>query len=177
MNYESVVNVLIELIDTFSERSGRIVAWLALLMVLTQFLIVLLRYVFGIGSVMLQESIVYMHSTLFLLVAAYTLRHNGHVRCDIFYANISVTRKALIDLFGAIFFLLPMCGLIAWVSWPFVINSWSVLEGSAEGSLGMPAVYLLKTTILIFTVMLGLQGLALAMQSLLVLVGQHTESR
>ena len=75
-------------IDTLNEGIGRAVSWLALLMVLVQFIVVLQRYVFGIGSIFMQESIVYMHGTLFMLVAGYTLLHNGHVRVDVFYRTM-----------------------------------------------------------------------------------------
>ncbi len=162
-------------IDTMNERIGRTVAWLALLMVLTQFVVVVMRYVFGIGSVAMQESIVYMHATLFLVIAGYTLLHNGHVRCDIFYAEATPKRKALIDIFGVFVFLLPMCALIGWTAWPYVVSAWAVYEGSPEGGLGIPAVYLLKSTMLVFVVLVALQGLSLAAHSLLLLFGIETK--
>jgi TRAP-type mannitol/chloroaromatic compound transport system permease small subunit len=157
--------------DAVNERIGVSVAWLALFTVLVEFTVVLMRYVFGIGSVKMQESIVYMHATLFMVAAGYTLLHNGHVRCDIFYAAAPPRRKALIDLIGVLIFLLPMCALIAWVAWPYVAAAWAVREGSQEGSLGIPGVYLLKTVILVFAGLLALQGLALAARSVLRLAG------
>ena len=87
-------------IDRLNETIGVSVAWLALLTVLVEFAVVLMRYVFGVGSVKMQELIVYMHATVFMVAAGYTLLHNGHVRCDIFYAAASPRRKALIDLIG-----------------------------------------------------------------------------
>jgi TRAP-type mannitol/chloroaromatic compound transport system permease small subunit len=164
-------------IDTLNERVGRTVAWLALLMVLTQFLVVVMRYVFGIGSVVMQESIVYMHATLFLVVAGYTLLRNGHVRCDIFYADATAKRRALVDIFGVFVFLLPMCALIAWTAWPYVVSAWAVYEGSPEGGLGIPGVYLLKSTILVFVVLVSLQGLSLAIHSLSLLLGIEMKPR
>jgi TRAP-type mannitol/chloroaromatic compound transport system permease small subunit len=157
--------------DAANERIGVTVAWLALFTVLVEFTVVLMRYVFGIASVKVQESIVYMHATLFMVAAGYTLLHNGHVRCDIFYAAASPRRKALIDLIGVFIFLLPMCALIAWVAWPYVAQAWSVREGSQEGSLGIPGVYLLKSVILVFAGLLALQGMALAIHSALRLAG------
>ena len=126
-----------------------------------------MRYVFGLGSVKMQESIVYMHATIFMVAAGYTLLRNGHVRCDIFYAGASPRAKAAIDLFGVLVFLLPMCALIAWAAWPYVAASWAVREGSPEGSLGLPAVFLLKSVILVFAGLLALQGLSLALHSAL----------
>jgi TRAP-type mannitol/chloroaromatic compound transport system permease small subunit len=127
--------------------------------------------VFGVGSVKMQESIVYMHATVFMVAAGYTLLHNGHVRCDIFYADASLRGRALIDLIGVLIFLLPMCALIAWVAWPYVAAAWAVREGSQEGSLGIPGVYLLKSVILVFAALLALQGVSLALRSALRLAG------
>lgn len=162
-------------IDRVNEIIGTGIAWLALLMVLVQFIIVVMRYVFGVGSVFLQESIVYMHAVLFMVAAGYTLLHNGHVRCDIFYAAASSRQKALIDLIGVIIFLLPVCVLIVWVSWPFVAGSWAVLEGSQEGRSGIPAVFLLKTTILVFALLVAMQGLSMALRAAFVLAGMSMD--
>jgi TRAP-type mannitol/chloroaromatic compound transport system permease small subunit len=140
-------------------------------MVLLQFVIVVMRYVFGLGSVKLQESIVYLHATVFMVGAGYTLLHNGHVRCDIFYAPAAPRAKAAIDLFGVLVFLWPMCALIAWVGSPYVASAWAVREGSPEGSLGIPGVFLLKTVILVFAALLALQGLSLAIRAVLRLAG------
>ena len=158
-------------IDRLNEAIGVSVAWLALLTVLVEFTVVLMRYVFGVGSVKMQESIVYMHATVFMVAAGYTLLHNGHVRCDIFYAAAAPRRKALIDLIGVFIFLLPMCALIAWVASPYVAAAWAVREGSPEGSLGIPGVFLLKSIILVFAGLLALQGVALALHSVLRLAG------
>ncbi|HYZ25777.1 MAG TPA: TRAP transporter small permease subunit [Geminicoccaceae bacterium] len=161
-------------IDRLNETIGVTVAWLALFTVLIEFTVVLMRYVFGVGSVKMQESIVYMHATMFMVAAGYTLLHNGHVRCDIFYAAAPPRRKALIDLIGVFIFLLPMCALIAWAAWPYVAAAWAVREGSQEGSLGIPGVFLLKTIILVFAGLLALQGIALALHSTLRLAGAES---
>jgi len=158
------------LIDTLNEYVGRTVAWLALLMVLTQFVVVLMRYVFGVGSVWAQESIVYMHATLFMLAAGYTLLHNGHVRVDIFYRTASPVARARIDLVGTLLLLWPVCFLIFYVAFPYVESSWRVREGSRETS-GIQGVYLLKSVILVFVVLLALQGLSTVIHALRVLAG------
>lgn len=168
------LETIARVIDAANERIGRVTAWLALFMVLTQFVVVVMRYVFGIGSVVMQESIVYMHATLFLVAAGYTLLHDGHVRCDIFYAAASGRTRALVDLFGVLVFLLPMCVVIGWIAWPYVAAAWAVREGSQEGSLGIPGVYLLKTTILFFAALVSLQGIAVALRALLSLMGVDT---
>jgi TRAP-type mannitol/chloroaromatic compound transport system permease small subunit len=162
---------LARIIDAANERIGVTVAWLALALVLVEFTVVLMRYVFGIGSVKMQESIVYMHATVFMVAAGYTLLHNGHVRCDIFYAAASPRRQALVDLIGVALFLLPTCALIVWAAWPYVAQAWAVREGSPEGRLGIPAVFLLKSIILVFAGLVALQGIALALHSALRLAG------
>lgn len=157
-------------IDALNENIGKAVAWLTLLMVIVQFIVVIMRYVFGIGSIFMQESIIYLHATVFMLGAGYTLLHNGHVRVDIFYREASPRRKAMVDIVGVAIFLIPVCALIWWGSWPYVANSWRVFEGSRETS-GIQAVFLLKTVILVFVVLVVLQGISMAIRSLLTLAG------
>lgn len=161
---------LMRSIDGFNQTVGKTIAWVAVLMVVTQFSIVVMRYVFGIGSIMMQESIVYMHSFLFMIGAGYTLLHNGHVRVDVFYREASIRKKAIIDLFGVVFLLLPVCVLILDSSWTFVYQSWVILEGSQETS-GINAVFILKSIIIVFCILLALQGVAMALRSFLVLKG------
>jgi len=169
------VTRLIALIDGLNDRIGRTVSWLALLMMLVQFLVVVQRYVFGIASIWMQESIVYMHGFLFMLAAGYTLLHNGHVRVDIFYREATPRRKAMTDLFGSLFFLLPVCLATIWLAWPYVSNSWAILEGSKETS-GIHGVYLLKSVIIAFAVLVALQGISLAIHSVRILMGLETPS-
>ncbi|MEX0921176.1 MAG: TRAP transporter small permease subunit [Rhodovibrionaceae bacterium] len=156
-------------IDMLNEFIGKWVAWLALLMVLVQFIVVLMRYVFGMGSIAMQESIIYMHGILFMLGAGYTLLHDGHVRVDIFYREASPRHKAKVDIFGVLAFLLPVCLLIWIYSWPYVQSAWRVYEGSKETS-GIQGVFLLKTIVLVFCVLVALQGIALLIRSLAVLL-------
>ncbi len=160
-------------IDRCNQTIGVSVAWLALALVLVEFTVVLMRYVFGLGAVKMQESIVYMHAIVFMVAAGYTLLHNGHVRCDIFYAAASPRHRALIDLIGVVVFLLPTCALIAWAAWPYVAQAWSVREGSPEGRLGIPGVFLLKSVIRVVAALVALQGLALALHSALRLAGRE----
>lgn len=158
-------------IDATNDWIGRGIAWLTLGMVLTEFTVVLSRYVFGLGSTLMQESIVYMHATVFLVCAGYALAYNGHVRCDIFYAAATPRTRAIIDIVGTFLFLAPMCILIWWMAWPYVSASWAVMEISQEGRLGIPAVFLLKTLILVFAGLLAVQAVSLMLQSALLLAG------
>lgn len=155
-------------IDRINERVGQTVAWAALAMVLIQFLVVILRYVFGFGSILMQESVIYLHAILFLMGSGYTLLHNGHVRVDIFYRDAKDATKAKVDLIGVLVFLLPVCALIWWGSWSYIQTSWQVLEGSKETS-GIHAVYLLKTVILAFVALISLQGVSVGLRALLVI--------
>jgi TRAP-type mannitol/chloroaromatic compound transport system permease small subunit len=166
----SKIAVLSRAIDRLNEMIGRGAAWFALAMVLLQFVVVLMRYVFGVGSIMMQEGVIYLHAALFLCGAGYTLLHGGHVRVDIFYRDASPRRKALVDLMGTVFFLLPVCAIIVWAALPYVEQSWGVLEGSKETS-GIPAVFALKSLILLFAALMALQGVSLALRSFLVLCG------
>jgi TRAP-type mannitol/chloroaromatic compound transport system permease small subunit len=158
-------------IDRLTAAIGRAAAWLALAVVLVQFAVVLLRYAFGVGSIWLQESIVYAHAGMFMLAAAWTLAVGGHVRVDIFYANAPPRQKAWIDLLGALFFLLPFMAALLLLSLPYVGRSWAVFERSREAN-GVPAIFLLKTLIPVFAVLMLLQGAALAMRAALVLASR-----
>jgi TRAP-type mannitol/chloroaromatic compound transport system permease small subunit len=161
-------------IDAFNDWIGRSLSWLTLGMVLVTFVVVLMRYVFGLGSTIMQETVVYMHAIVFMACAGYTLVHNGHVRCDIFYGAASPRAKAIIDIIGTVLFLIPMCVLIFWVTWPYALAAWAVLEGSPEGRMGIPAVFLLKSLILVFAALLALQSVSLILQSALCLAGVTT---
>ena len=151
-------------IDRLTISIGRAAAWLCLFIVVAQFAVVLMRYGAGLGSAKLTESIVYAHAALFMLAAAWTLREGGHVRVDIFYADASPRRKAMVDLFGALLLLIPFALSLLILSLPYVARSWSILERSRETS-GLPFVYLLKTLIPVFALLLVLQGVSQAIRA------------
>jgi TRAP-type mannitol/chloroaromatic compound transport system permease small subunit len=157
-------------LDRFAERTGRFIAWLTLGMVGITFTVVVLRYLFNSGSIALQESITYLHATLFMLGAAWTLKQDGHVRVDIFYSKQSRRTRAWIDLAGTLLLLFPVCGFILFSSLDYVAASWSVQEGSQEAG-GLDAVFLLKTAIPVMAVLLMLQGCAIILNNILVITG------
>jgi TRAP-type mannitol/chloroaromatic compound transport system permease small subunit len=159
---------LADCIDRLNGAIGRTVAWACLLVVVVQFTVVVMRYVFGLGSIWLTETIIYGHATLFMLASAWTLREGGHVRVDIFYSDAGPRRRALIDLGGALLLLLPFMLVLLWFALPYVARSWSIMETSRETS-GLPWVYLLKTLIPAFAVLMALQGVAQAIRALSVL--------
>jgi TRAP-type mannitol/chloroaromatic compound transport system permease small subunit len=152
-------------IDRLNTAIGRTVAWLALVIVLLQFTLVLARYAFGLGSIWLSETVIYAHATLFMLASAWTLRMGGHVRVDVFYADASPRARAMVDLAGALLLLLPFAGVLIWLSIPYAARSWTILERSQESS-GLPLLFVLKTLIPLFAALMALQGVAQAVRAL-----------
>jgi TRAP-type mannitol/chloroaromatic compound transport system permease small subunit len=155
-------------IDRITAAVGRIATWCALYVVLAEFAVVVLRYALGFGSIRLQESVLYAHAGLFMLAAAWTLQTGGHVRVDIFYSRATARTRAAIDLLGAVVFLLPFAAVLFALTLPYVERSWRIFEASPQPS-GLPFVYLLKTVILVFAALIGLQGVAQALRAALVL--------
>lgn len=170
-----LISNLIGAIDRFTEATGRFISWLTLLMVALVMVVVVMRYYLELGSIALQESVTYIHAMVFMLGLAFTLKRGGHVRVDIFYRQFSPRRQALVNLFGGVLFLMPVCVLIFVSSWDYVLSSWAFSETSAESD-GLPFVYLLKTLMLIMPVTLLLQGLAEILKSALIINGGHYDS-
>lgn len=159
-------------VDWLNERIGRLISWLTLATVVICATVVFLRYAFSIGFVWMQELYVWTYAIVFMAGAGYALLHGGHVRVDIFYAQASARRKAWIDLVCTLVFLLPWLALIAWTAWPYILSSWRIAEPSAQTD-GMPALYLLKTVLLVFCALLSLQGLAMVARNILILSGRE----
>ncbi len=161
------------LIGRFNEATGNLVAWLTLAMVIVTFVIVVMRYVFDAGLIWLQESVIWMHATVFMVGAAYTLLHEEHVRVDVFYRDMSQRRRAWVDTLGVLLFLLPLCGFLALKSFDFAMTSWSMHEASREsGGLPYPILPLVKSVLVIMPVAVGLQGLSLLQRSIACLRSQ-----
>jgi len=163
----------ISIIDLITESIGRVIAWLTLLMVVVSFAIVVLRYGFNLGWIAMQESVLYFHGIVFMLGAGYTLKHDGHVRVDIFYQKFSLKKKAFVNLFGAIFLLLPVCIAIFYVSFDYVAASWRIMEKSSEAG-GLPLVYLNKSLILALSLALPLQGFAEIFRNILIIKNENS---
>lgn len=162
--------IFLNAVESFTEITGRLIAWLTMLMVLLVMLVVVTRYFLEIGSIALQEAVTYLHCLVFLMGLAFTLKHDGHVRVDIFYRGFSPKSKAMVNLVGGIFFLVPVCLLIFFTSLDYVLASWAIQETSAENN-GLPFVYLLKTLMLLMPATLLLQGIAEIIKSGLVISG------
>ena len=156
---------LADWIDALNRAVARFVRWFAVAMALIQFGIVIGRYIFGVNSIWVQESVLYLHASLFMLAAGYTLLVNKHVRVDIVYARVPEVSRRRIDITGHLLLLLPAMGALAWWCWPSVRNSWKIFEGPISVG-GIEAVFLLKSLIPIFCLLVALQSVANLMRLL-----------
>lgn len=156
---QRLLTTLLGLLDGVTETLGRVAAWLVVALVAVTGLVVLLRYGFSYGSIALQESVLYLNTLLVVVGGAYALKHDGHVRVDVFYARLSPRGRAWVNGLGIVLLLLPAMGYVLWVSWDYVALAWRIRERSSEAS-GLPWVYLLKTGILVLAGLLIWQGLA-----------------
>lgn len=142
---------------TFIRKIGQAVAWLTLIMVVLTFSIVVFRYGLNQGWIWLQESVTYMHATVFMLAAAWAFQADEHVRVDIFYREKSSRHKAWVNLVGTLVFLVPFCIFMLAIGWDYVAPSWSAMEGSREAG-GLPLVFALKSLILVLPSLLLIQS-------------------
>jgi TRAP-type mannitol/chloroaromatic compound transport system permease small subunit len=153
-------------IDRFSIATGRAISWLTLAMVLVTFVIVVMRYVFDVGLIWLQETLTWLHAVVFMLGAAYTMQREQHVRVDIFYRNMNERRRALVNLLGVLLFVFPMCVFFVWAAWDYVVMSWAIGEVSRNaGGLPFPFVPLLKSVLIVMPLAVALQGVSLLLRS------------
>ncbi|MDG1681400.1 MAG: TRAP transporter small permease subunit [SAR86 cluster bacterium] len=155
-------------LDSFSEMTGKICSWFVALMVLVTCLVVVMRYGLDMGSVFLQDVVLYLHGGLFLLGAAFALKRGAHVRVDIFYRNFSNSKKALVDLLGNLVFLQPICWTILLYSWGYVEFSWRIMEVSPEPD-GLPFVYVQKSLLIVVAILLALQSISEILKSFLII--------
>lgn len=167
---------LIRTCDAINEAVGRFLAWFTVTMVVVTVAVVIMRYGFEFGRIWIQEIVMYLHAAVFMLGAAYTLQHRGHVRVDIFYQNFSLRRQALVDFLGTLLLLLPVAVFILTWSLGYVGHSWARLEQSPETG-GLPLVFVLKTFIPLMAVLLLLQGLSELGRNGLVLAGRDPGPR
>lgn len=170
MTHSSRLVRLLQMLDNFTDMTGRALAWLNIAMVLLMAAVVIMRYLFNVSSIFMQEGVMYLHATVFLLASAYTLRHNGHVRVDIFYQRLSMRGKAVVDLLGTLFLLMPVVLFIGLSSLDYVSRSWAIMETSPETS-GIPAVFLLKSLIPAMALLLIIQGVAEILRNIAILTG------
>jgi TRAP-type mannitol/chloroaromatic compound transport system permease small subunit len=149
---------LSQVIDFINERLGRIANWLVLLACLISAGNAMSRYAFDLSSNAWLEVQWYMFALVVMLGASYTLQRNEHVRVDIVFLNLSERGQLWIDVLGAVFFLLPACIILGWLSWPFFYQSFLVGEwsGNAGGLIRWPIKFVLPLGF----ALLALQGIS-----------------
>ncbi|WP_323008048.1 TRAP transporter small permease subunit [Pseudorhodobacter sp.] len=150
---------------------GHVFSWLSLGIVVICFTVVVQRYLFSTSFVWMQDLYIWLNGAMFTAVAGFTLMRNDHVRVDIFYRPAKARTKAIVDLVGAVVFLLPFCAVVYVYSMPFVMRAWGYAEASANVG-GMPGLFILKSFIIVFVGLLALQGVAIILTSFLVLAGR-----
>ena len=166
-----VIIRLCNLIDSVNAWLGKTLSWLTLFLVIGTTLVVLLRYGFGVGATALQEAVLYAHALIFMGASAWVLQRGGHVRVDVVYQKLSPKKQVLVELFGSLILLLPVCIFLGWASWDYVSNSWATFEGSSESG-GLKYVYLQKSIILVLAVGMTLQGLSNLVKAIYMLCGR-----
>lgn len=164
-----LLNLLSEKLDLINETTGKAIAWLTSALVALFCMDVALRYIFNISYAGVFEMEWHLFAIIFLLGAGYSLRHDKHVRVDVFYSRFSEKQQAWVNLLGVLIFLLPLCFVIIKTSLLFVYNSWIIQEGSPDPG-GLPARYIIKSAIPIGFLLLFLQGISLAIKSLLIIL-------
>lgn len=155
-------------IDRCTEYTGRLTSWLVLVLVLLVSYDVTMRYLFQSGSIAIQEMEWHLFSLIFLLGAAYTFKHDEHVRLDLVYQSriMNDYRRAWVNLLGGLIFLIPFCILVITSSWPFVQSAYIHGEISADPG-GLQYRWLIKSAIPLAFVLLALQGVSSVVKSLL----------
>ena len=151
---------------------GQVFSWLAVAIVAVCFTVVVQRYVFSVSYLWLQDLYVWLNGAMFTAVAGFAFLRNDHVRLDIFYARASLRTKAIVDLACTLVFLFPFSYVVVAWGWTFVARSWRFGEGSANIG-GLPGLFVLKSFIIAFAVLIALEGLAIALRSVLVLQGRE----
>ena len=163
-----MLNTIVNFFDKSNKVIGEYISWFIVFMVIIQLTIVMARYIFGVGFLKLQELLIYLHGLSFTLAAGYTLLSDEHVRVDLIYRASSDMYKSVINILGSLFFLIPFCLITYSTSFPYVERSWKILEGSPETS-GLNAVFLLKTALIIFPLLLLIQAISIIYRNIKVI--------
>lgn len=163
---------IVRVIGALNGMLGSLFSWFTLGIVLVCFLVVVLRYVFAVSFVWMQDLYVWMNGVMFTGIAGYVLMRDGHVRVDIFYRPWGARRKAWLDLIGFFAFLAPFAVTVVVWGWTYVQRSWRFGESSMNVG-GLPGLFVVKSFILVFAVVILLQGIAMVLRSILVLNGRE----
>jgi TRAP-type mannitol/chloroaromatic compound transport system permease small subunit len=167
-----VLDLSIALLDGVTSLFGRIVSWLVLYMVLMTFINVVLRYVYGYSNVAMIETVLYAFAIVLASTPGWTLRHDEHVRIDVFYGRFTPRGRALVNVLGTLFLLAPVLWVLGTRSVPYVERSWKLKETSSEVA-GLDYLYLLKSFLLVFVAVMAIQGLSFLLRNLRTLILGH----
>lgn len=161
-------------IDALNLFVGRLTAWLTLAMVVVTVVVVVMRYAFDVGFIWLQEGLTWMHAAVFMLGAAYTLQRDEHVRVDVFYREMNEIRRAWVNVFGVLLFVVPLCAFLFVESLGYVEAAWSIREVSRDaGGLPYPAIPLLKSMLLVMPALVALQGISMLATAVMTIRGRR----
>lgn len=169
------MHLLADVIDRLNQIIGRACAWLLLPMVVLAFGVVALRYVANVGYPWLSEAFVWLNGAIVLLASADVLRADQHVRVDLFFKRFSPRGQAVVDFFGVWLLLMPMVGVVGYLSWPMARFSAGILEHSPTPD-GLPVLWVLKLLIPVFCALIALQGLAISVRAWRTLRGPKESS-
>lgn len=166
------LSYLMRAINLVNRLVGNVFMWLSVAIVVICFAVVVERYVFGSTRLWMQDLYAWLNGVMFTAVAGYALYRNEHVRVDIFYRPASTLKKAWMDLAGVLLFLLPFTWVVYEYTFNFVQRSWRIWEASSNVG-GMPGFWVLKSFILVFAAVIALQGVAMALRSVLIIAGRE----
>ncbi len=172
MSAKTALRIVAGAIEALNDNIGRGLALFVWGTAILCAVVVFLRYVLHESFVWMQELYVWMHAVVFMVGAGYAMRRDAHVRVDIFYSKWNSRTRAMVEIIGTLAFTLPWVAVLAWLAWPYIRVSWTIMEGAAQPG-GLPFTYLFKTVVLVFCFAVGLQGLAVIARSILVLLGDR----
>ena len=164
-NFQSLIDQIIDIVSIF-------LIYILLLMIGLIILTIFLRYFFSIGSIVIQELIMYFHASIFMLGISYTYKENSHVKIDIFYNKLSKKNKIILSLIGDVLLIIPVAVFIILISFDMVSSSWNILEGSSEAG-GLNLVFILKSLIPLSGFLILLQALSVLFKNLKVLKNEY----
>ncbi|MFK8011181.1 MAG: TRAP transporter small permease subunit [Marinicellaceae bacterium] len=132
-------------------KFGNFLGLLILALIALSFLSVSLNFIFNYVSTGLQDLLIYLHATCFMLGIVYAFHFDKHVRIDIFYQNFNLKKQSQVNFWGAILLLIPFFGYMCFISYNYVLSSWMKLEGSGDSG-GLPFVFGLKTLLIVMPI-------------------------
>lgn len=161
-------------INSISDLLGKLSALLFVALLFNVFFDVVMRYVFNDVSIGMQELEWHLYAAVFLLAIPFTLRSGGHVRVDVIYEGLSRRRRAWMDIFGTLVFLLPFTVLVCWYGVGFAHESYAIGEGSGDPG-GLPQRWIIKSVIPLSFALMAISGIGLLLRSVNILRGYHLD--